>query len=247
MIPATKLSFLGTGGALSEGRLFTSILVNDHILLDVSPSATISLKKMHKDLSSLSHILITHYHGDHTLGLPFLLACYAFKNKRRSPVHIIGPEDAADYTAKITEIAFPGVSKDIMALSGAQFFSFQKEDTYTVGGLTFSAHRMKHFESIAYGYRIHIDGKVVAYSGDTGPCKNLKTLIKDAHIIVLEMNFLEREFPHHLNLQNIRELKRLTLPHQKMLVTHIEEEHLPPLGDIIATEDMKEYEFPIQQ
>ena len=45
----------------------------------------------------------------------------------------------------------------------------------------------------AMGYRVELGGNVVAYSGDTGPCKNLGKLCRGADLALIEATWGDRE------------------------------------------------------
>ncbi|MCD6383989.1 MAG: MBL fold metallo-hydrolase, partial [Thermoplasmata archaeon] len=62
------LRFLGSGSAFSPGRMFSSVLVNDRILLDPSPTSPIGLKYLGIPPGDIEDVLISHMHGDHYLG-----------------------------------------------------------------------------------------------------------------------------------------------------------------------------------
>lgn len=49
-----------------------------------------------------------------------------------------------------------------------------------------------------FGYRFEIDGKVITYCTDTGPCENFNTLAQDADILITECSLLPgEEIPSH--------------------------------------------------
>ena len=113
-----KLTFLGTGAAISEGRAYTSILVNNSALLDVSPTALFHLLKMKKDLNKIKCICITHFHGDHTFGLPFLFLEYAFDCKRKTDLTVVGPEGIKEFTEALVTSAYKDAAKQIDDMMG---------------------------------------------------------------------------------------------------------------------------------
>lgn len=72
------LYVLGSGSALpTVKRNPTSQLIkhyNDYILIDCGEGAQLQMRTMHLPLQSIQHILISHLHGDHFLGLFGLLS-----------------------------------------------------------------------------------------------------------------------------------------------------------------------------
>lgn len=242
-----RILFLGTGSAFAERRFWTSFLVDDTILVDAAPTAAPSLKRCGKDLSAITHIFITHFHGDHTLGLPFLIAEYTFKSPRKKPLLIIGPEKIEEYTLNLVETAFPEMGSELAMNARISFCEVRKErEPCEAGRLPFIAYQMRHFNGHAYGYKIFCDKGVLAFSGDTGPCENLLRLLEGSDVAIIEMSGLSHSNPNHMSMQNILELKAHALPGQKLIVTHMEETEIPPLEGIIISEDLQEYDITIQ-
>lgn len=65
-----KLTVLGCSGGIGSGRHTTSLLVDDDVLIDAgSGLTTLDFEQLVK----IDHVLITHAHLDHLLGLPLLL------------------------------------------------------------------------------------------------------------------------------------------------------------------------------
>jgi ribonuclease Z len=93
----TQLSiiFLGTGGSWpSVKRNVTSIAVkraSEVILFDCGEGTQRQLQKSSLSYMQISKIFITHFHGDHFLGLPGLIQTMQL-NDRDVPLHIYGPK-----------------------------------------------------------------------------------------------------------------------------------------------------------
>jgi len=242
-----KILFLGTGSAFAERRFWTSFLVDNTILVDAAPTAAPNLKRCGKDLSAINHIFITHFHGDHTFGLPFLIAEYTFKSPRKSPLVITGPRKIEEYTLNLVEMAFPGMGSTLVMNARVSFIEVKKEqELCEAGRLPFIAYLMNHFNGQAYGYKIFYEKGVLAFSGDTGPCENLSCLLEGSDVAIVEMSGLSHNNSNHMSMQNILELKAHKLPAQKLIVTHMEETEIPPLEGIIISEDLQEYDITIQ-
>ena len=90
-----QLRFVGCGDAFgSGGRLNTCFHVSGreaNFLIDCGASALPALKRLEIDRNEIDLILITHFHGDHFAGLPFVLLDAQFSRRTR-PLTIAGPQ-----------------------------------------------------------------------------------------------------------------------------------------------------------
>ncbi|MCL2863866.1 MAG: ribonuclease Z [Methanimicrococcus sp.] len=90
-----KITFLGTGGALpSKERNPAAVMVNregELLLFDCGEGAQRQMMFAKTGLVKISAIFLTHYHGDHILGLPGLLQTMGFFD-REEKLEIYGPD-----------------------------------------------------------------------------------------------------------------------------------------------------------
>ncbi|MBZ3934982.1 ribonuclease Z [Methanimicrococcus blatticola] len=90
-----KITFLGTGGALpSKERNPAGIMVNregELLLFDCGEGSQRQMMTAKTGLVKISAIFLSHYHGDHILGLPGLLQTMGFFD-REEKLEIYGPD-----------------------------------------------------------------------------------------------------------------------------------------------------------
>jgi len=68
------INMLGTGNAfLPHGRMHSLALIDGVHLIDAPPTALIALRQQGISVADLCSVFITHVHGDHVFGFPFLL------------------------------------------------------------------------------------------------------------------------------------------------------------------------------
>ena len=120
-----KLTFLGTSDAVpSAQRNHTAILLNykdENILVDCGEGTQRQFRKAHLSLQKITRILITHWHGDHTLGLPGVLQSLALAEHKKT-LEVYGPRGikkhfqdmlkAFPYEIKVHEISGKFFEKD---------------------------------------------------------------------------------------------------------------------------------------
>jgi ribonuclease Z len=90
-----KITFLGTGDAIpTRSRNHTAILYSlagENILIDCGEGTQRQFRKAGLSPTKLTRILITHWHGDHILGLPGLLQTLAMSDYQRT-LELYGPK-----------------------------------------------------------------------------------------------------------------------------------------------------------
>ena len=101
-----KLTFLGTGDAVpSAKRNHTSILLNyneENILIDCGEGTQRQFRKAHLNPCKVNRILITHWHGDHVLGIPGLLQTLTLIGCNKV-IYIYGPRGTQRYMQKMMD------------------------------------------------------------------------------------------------------------------------------------------------
>ena len=177
-----RVTLLGTGSPDPDPNRFSaSTLIeagDQKLLIDVGRGATIRLYQLHVPLSKIDVVFFTHYHSDHTIGLPDLLltgwlppASFAH---RTAPLHVIGPVGAKNLLSNLA-VAY---GADIKGREEEQHLppegvaatveEFTKDGVvYDKDGIRVTAFEVDHGIKPAYGYRIDYEGRSVLLSGDT--------------------------------------------------------------------------------
>src|SRR5437763_7902365 len=92
-----RVTVLGSGDAYgSGGRGHSAYLLEAPgctFLLDCGPSVLQSLKRAGHDSAAIDFVLLSHLHGDHFGGIPFLFMEYRYENPRTRPFAVFGPPD----------------------------------------------------------------------------------------------------------------------------------------------------------
>ncbi len=105
------VTLLGCGGTMPlPGRWLTSLYVRcggHGILIDCGEGTQIALKEAGLSAHSIDLILLTHYHGDHVMGLPGILMSMGMSG-RQEPVTVVGPKHLTEIVPKLCAVAgFP--------------------------------------------------------------------------------------------------------------------------------------------
>src|SRR5689334_15536343 len=206
----TKLITLGTrGGPLpTKDRAQSSnlLVVNGTLyLIDAGDGATRRIVQAGHDFRKVGKIFITHPHSDHTAGLATLLVS-AWEYQRREPIDIYGGgvealvKGAIAYLTPNAEIRWAEGKKASMA------DLFHGHDVgpglvYQDANVKVTAVENTHFnfpegsppagKYKSFSYRFETPGRVIVFTGDTGPSEALTELAKGADVLVTEVTALE--------------------------------------------------------
>jgi len=104
-----NIFFLGTGGSWpTVKRNVTSIAIkrgSEVILFDCGEGTQRQFQKSKLSHMQISKIFITHYHGDHFLGLPGLIQTMQL-NDRENPLHIYGPKGIKQLVSQLLSLGY---------------------------------------------------------------------------------------------------------------------------------------------
>ncbi len=97
--PPVTVTFAGSGDAFGSGGRYQAcihIRSQDHppFLLDCGATSLSALKARDLDPGEIAAVFISHLHGDHFGGLPFLILDGQF-TRRTSPLTVAGPPGTA--------------------------------------------------------------------------------------------------------------------------------------------------------
>ena len=105
-----KVTLLGTGGTQplpARALAAAAVTVGGRsVLLDCGEGTQVGLRRYGVSAYRLSAVLLTHYHGDHSLGLPGLLQTLGSLN-RTEPLTIYGPKGIEPVAQAVTALAGP--------------------------------------------------------------------------------------------------------------------------------------------
>jgi len=190
-----KVTFLGTSDAIpSAERNHTSILLeykNEAILVDCGEGTQRQFRKANLNPNKITKILITHWHGDHVLGLSGLLQTLAFSSHNKS-LDIYGPKGTKEFMNLLLHtFAFQG--KYNINVKEVENKFFENDDFYL------EAEKMTHgIPCNAYTFvkkgRLRIDKKKLEKTKLKGPI--LKKLKEGKDIVYQGRKYLAKNLTY---------------------------------------------------
>jgi ribonuclease Z len=246
-----ELQFLGSGNAFASGRSYGSFLVDGRILFETPPTTLPALREMGKPLEDIQYIFISHFHGDHCFGLPFIFLNHYFITKRDKPLVIIGPKGVKKLSHTLIDLAFPDTRRRYSLRFPVEFLEVSPGKEYSLPGMTFKVFKMSHGKISNLGISLVYKHRRLAYCGDTGPCPSLLKLLHNADIGVIEMSSIDDDYPFHLNRQNVLEIRKQIPSKTSLILTHLptltrkQSKALAqnPYGVLLPAADKERYQF----
>ena len=226
---AVSVRFVGSGDSFgSGGRFQTCILVDgpqSRFAIDFGTSSLIALAQQGIEHNSIDAILVTHLHGDHCGGVPFLLMDAMLGAKRARPLVVAGPRDVRGRMAQIQEALFPG-SHVMTPKFPVTWLEMEPGRPHQVLDFVVTPQPARHTaETNPTAIRVEVGGKVVAYTGDTEWTEDVAKVAAGADLFIAESYFYDKPIKWHLNYPAIAAL-RDTLGARRVILTHMGREML---------------------
>jgi ribonuclease BN (tRNA processing enzyme) len=194
------------------------------LLLDCGPGVLARLRET-EPWPTIDAIVITHLHLDHCGDLvPWLWG------------HVLGP--AQGIAGPQLFVPPAGLARISTFAPLGRFLEVFEVHEYANGvpfeaaGHTVTALALSHYGEPSFGIRVEHGGKVLAYSGDTGPTPTLADLARDADAFLCEATLLSPEpGPHgHLSDDEARAAAAESGA-RRLLLTHRAAEH--PVDELV--------------
>ena len=207
-----RLVALGTGDAFSSaGRGHTCWLLEDEAgvaLIDCGASALPGLWRAGVDPHRVRAVHLTHLHGDHFVGLPFLLLDALYRGPREGPLLVSGPPGTQARLRALYAACYPDTARKLLPFA-LEVRELAAGETAQLAGRTVSALFAQHQKPphVALSLRVEGPSGLLAFTGDTGPHAGLADLARGARLLIAECTDLH--VPEHLRGAPAQERKHL--------------------------------------
>ena len=232
-----RLTVVGSGDAFGSGGRFNTCFLLETakglLSVDFGASSLVALKARAIDPNRIDGILLSHLHGDHFGGLPFLLLDAQFLARRERPLLIAGPPGTRLRLDELLEVFFPLSSLNkwrfpwkVVELEVGSSSEFLGHSVSTVEVVHFSG-------APSTALRISDGEKVFAYSGDTEWVDTLPSISAEADLFIVECYKYSGHPSGHLTWQVLKShLKDLRA--RRIMLTHMNPTMLERLEEIRA-------------
>jgi ribonuclease BN (tRNA processing enzyme) len=228
--PRVAVTFAGSGDAFGSGGRYQACI---HLrapgqapaLLDCGATSLSALKARGLDPSEIGTVFVSHLHGDHFGGLPFLILDGQFSGRTR-PLTVAGPPGTADRLRQLMEASFPG-SSGVRRRFAVNVVELAPGSTSVVTGTEVTALEVEHPSGAPpLALRLGIGGTTIAYTGDTSWTGSLAAAADGADLLVAEAYHYDKAVPYHLRYTDLV-THRASLTSRRIVLTHMS-------GDMLA-------------
>ncbi|MCI5150464.1 MAG: ribonuclease Z [Candidatus Electrothrix sp. MAN1_4] len=192
-----EIFFLGVGETCDPAHCNSSSIITTRngtrILLDCGFTVPHQYFRIVDDPTRLDYIWISHFHGDHYLGLP-LLFLRLWQMGRTKPLVIIGQKGIEEWVMNLLEMAYPTFSQKIDY--PLEFHEISPRATAHIAGLEWSTALTQHTQ-YNLGLLLKDGNKTLYYSGDGRANTRVRRLIRGCDFAIHESFNMVDTYPYH--------------------------------------------------
>lgn len=239
-----SVRFLGCGDAFgSGGRLQSCIHVDTgsfRFLLDCGSSVLPAARRLGVALAEIDAILLSHLHGDHFGGVPFVLLEARFVSNRSRELTVAGPPQTRSRIDELCELLFPGTMSppSPFPLACREYTTLEPFDIGTIRVIPYPA--VHQADPPSFSLRVECGGATIAYSGDSEWNDNLIEAARGADLFICESNHYDTSPRNHMSYRTIMQ-NRDALECRRLVLTHLGPEmlaHADELDTVCAHDGM---------
>jgi len=218
-----RLTIVGSGDAFGSGGRFNTCFrleaLGKTFLIDCGASTHVALNAHGVDANTIDAIILSHLHGDHFGGIPFLLLYGQFLSPRERPLLIAGPPGSTERINVLIEACFPRSTRNKWRFPWSVTEIPVGVPTNVLGLNVVSAEVIHFSGAPSTALRISDGAKTVSYSGDTQWTDALVRMAHGADLFIVECYDYDRELTGHMNWATVKQrlkdfnAKRVMLTH----------------------------------
>ena len=233
------VTFAGSGDAFGSGGRFQACVhlqpagpavpagsaAPAPVLLDCGATSLPALRRCGLDPGGIAAVFVSHLHGDHFGGLPFLILDAQFAG-RTAPLVVAGPAGTGQRLTEALECMFPGSSR-VRRRFAVEVTELDPGGPGLPGGLAVvagvqaQAFQASHPSGApALILRLTLGGRVIAYTGDTAWTPAIATAAAGADLLIAEAYYWDKAVPHHLRHADLA-ARREELTARRTVLTHM--------------------------
>ena len=235
-----KLTFIGSADAFNSGGRGHSCYwldgaTDEPVIVDFGGTSLMRLQLEGRDPNELGAVVLTHLHGDHFGGLPFLQIYLTFVAQRTRPLTILGPPGTQERVEGLMGLVY-GSSITEHAQYETRFVEIGQGESAELLGSRWEAFLAVHLDPPEQALCLRVtgkDGSIVAFSGDTEPCDGLLDCARGSDLLVAECTGMRPPIGAHTTWEDWPAILG-RLETQRIALTHVGQDVRDELPAILA-------------
>jgi len=230
-----RITCLGSGDAFSSGgRRMSGYFIEtpeSALLLDCGPTVLEAFRSLRLSADSLDVVFLSHMHGDHFGGMPFLFLHYMFVEPRTRPLRIAGSPGTESRVRSLFELTYESTAAEQLPfdLSFTEAIPDVAIETKDIRIIPFPVPHQASPQSL--GCEVIVGDRKIVYSGDSGWTEELPARTQGADIFLCECAFFESRMDTHLDYPLIMK-NRHRFGAKRILLTHLGQEVLDRCDEV---------------
>lgn len=246
-----SLKIAGCGDAFGSGGRHQSCYFvrqgETAFLLDCGASVLTALKQAGVGTADFNTVFISHLHGDHFGGLPFLLIDAIYIAKRTAPLTIAGPPGIEARFRTLCEAMYPTLGEVSLAFD-LRFAELPVNGAAEIDAIPVETFEMKHFSGApSLALRFSLGDRTFAFTGDTGWVDAVIRAGRGADLYLVECYQYDLRLDMHLDYLTI-DSRFEDIGARRIVLTHMHEAMLARRAEVnparyMLAEDGAEFLF----
>ena len=232
------VTFAGSGDAFGSGGRYQACI---HlrgpggaapVLLDCGATSLPALRSCGLDPGEIAAVFVSHLHGDHFGGIPFLILNGQFAGRTR-PLTVIGPPGTARRLPELMESMFPG-SWPVRRRFAVDVAELRPGAAVTAAGVRaegFAADHPSGPDGPALALRLTLGPTVIGYTGDTAWTDALLDVAAGTDLLIAEAYYRDKAVPYHLRHADLV-AHAPRLGSRRIVLTHMSADMLDHLDEV---------------
>src|SRR5262245_47958026 len=227
--PPVRVTILGSGDAFGAGgRLHSGYLIESAgatFLVDCGTTVLQGLKRAGVGPERIDFVCLSHLHGDHFGGVPYLFMDFLYVSGRRRPITVFGPTDTQRRVQTLLAGLYERQAADPLPFD-VSYVELPRARVMTVQGVRIETFGVPHVtELVCYGYRIDVGGRSIVYSGDSGWTDDFIARTRDVDLFICECSTFETSLDIHVAYPEIA-ARAAKLGCRRLVLSHLGDETL---------------------
>jgi ribonuclease BN (tRNA processing enzyme) len=219
-----KLTVIGSGDAFCSGGALHSCNLLEHgggtLMLECGPGVLAGMKRIAIPTDAVDALLVSHLHGDHFGGIPFLFLEYLFENRRQRPLTIVGPPTIVECSFELYAVLYREL-RNLELPFEIRVVELHPGSRTTVAGFEVEAFRVTHnAEPFSLGFRIVSPDATMLFSGDSAWNEVFVEKSQGVDLFLCECCTMEPTVPVHTSYAELL-ANRERLGCKRLLLTHL--------------------------